>query len=106
MQNNSASFALTELFGMVQDVPESDEVKAKAKKAKELILIIVGIMMFLIFIDLWFISNDGKQRILPYYLEPTDEMKQKEKNSGEVNVVRKESSKVSFASKSDTFKRV
>lgn len=44
----------------------------EGNKAYKAIFITIGVVMFLVFIDLWFISNDGKERIKPYYLEETD----------------------------------
>ena len=69
-------------------------------KAYKAIFITIACVMFLVFIDLWFISTDGKERIKPYYLEETDTEKRGKKT--QLNFQKQKSA----MSNSDSFKRM
>lgn len=57
--------------------PSADRHKA-SKKSYQMLYIGVTLLILWLVIDLWVIMSDKKKEPLPYYLEPTESMKQKE----------------------------
>ena len=65
-----------------ETVLPSERTKA-SKTSYSILYVCCGAIMLWLVVDLWVIMSDKKKDDLPYYLEPTDSMKNEEKKRKE-----------------------
>ena len=68
------------------EMPVVDQLSERTKASKKSYTILYvgcGAIMLWLVVDLWVIMLDKKKENLPYYLEPTDSMKNEEKKRKE-----------------------